>query len=98
MFLGAELNNFDKSLDLMKKVEEFSQLNKDLKDRNDELEIKKCQKCQMLTSVTLEEEKMEKSELDNEHAKLYFLCKVILSLDFLFLLLSICLQYYVTLK
>ena len=82
----------------MKMVEEFSQLNKDLKDRNDVLEIKKCQNCQILTSVDLEEEKMEKSESDDEHAKLYFLCKVNLSLDFLFLLLSICLQYYVTLE
>ena len=58
IILGVELDSFDMSLELIKKVEEFSQLNKDLKDRNDELEIKKCHKCQMLPSVDLEEEKL----------------------------------------
>ena len=89
IILGVELDSFDKSLELIKKVEEFSQLNKDLKDRNDELEIKKCQKCQMLPSVDLEEENLTNSELDNEHAKLYFLCKVIHLISFFCFLVSV---------
>ena len=76
IILGAESDNFDKSIELMKKVEEFSQLNKDLKDRNDELEVKKCRKCQTLPNKDLEEEKVKNTGFDDGYSKLPFLYKV----------------------
>ena len=77
IILGAKLDSFDKSLELMKKVEEFSLLNKNLKDRNDELEIKKCQKCQNLPNRYLEEDNVKSIGLDDGYSKLPFLYKVI---------------------
>ena len=71
------LDSFDKSLQLMKKVEEFSLLNKILKDRNDELEIKRCQKCQMLPKRDLEEENVKNIGLDDGYSKRPLLFKVL---------------------
>ena len=71
------MDTFDRSLDLIKKVEEFSKINKDLKDRNDELEInlqilpkksiktKKCKEC-----TTLSE---NKDLLHHAECKLHFI-------------------------
>ena len=77
IFLDAEIDSFDNSLELMKKVEECSLLNKNLKDRNDELEIKKCQKCQMMPNRDLEKENVKNIGLDDGYSKLPFLYKVI---------------------
>ena len=62
-------------------------MNKDLKDRNDELEInlqilpkssktKKCEKCHILSSNDPEKNDLKYLELDDECTRLHFLFKV----------------------